>query len=236
MNKNDKPLIYRRVFAYIIDMLIVSIIESIITIAFPSNKVYEDKLKEASTITQQYRDKEINQEEYLEKYNNISYELNKSSIDSSIVIVAITIVYFVLMYKFNDGKTIGKQFMKLKLVSSNDRKIGINNYLLRCLLINSALSNIISIILLMFANKNTYLLVNDKISTVISIFYVACVFFILYRDDGRGLHDFICNTKVVQYKKEDINNKENIESSKEKNNKKEVIDATIVSENEENNK
>ena len=39
----------------------------------------------------------------------------------------ITILYFVLMYKFNDGKTIGKQFMKIKVVSANEKEIGINN-------------------------------------------------------------------------------------------------------------
>ena len=50
--------------------------------------------------------------------------------------------------------------MKLRVVSANDKEIGINHYLLRCLLINSALSNIITIILLMFLSKDKYILIN----------------------------------------------------------------------------
>ena len=234
MKKNDKPLLYKRIIAYLVDMLVISVIASLITMAFPKNDAYQVKLKEASEITKQYQNKEIEEEEFRKRYNDVSYEMSKSTIDQSIIVVIVTISYFTLLYKFNNGQTLGKRLMKLRVVSANDKEIGINHYLLRCLLINSALSNIITIILLMFLSKDKYVLINDKLSLLFSIFYVACVGLIMYRDDGRGIHDFITNTKVIDTRKEEkVENKQEI---KEKiNSKKTVKEAEIVKEKEEDN-
>ena len=209
MKNKDKPPIYKRILAYLLDTLAVFIISSIISYALPANSNYNNIINDLETITNSYREGA-----FQEQYSNLNYDLNKGSVDVSILVVTISILYYVFMYKLNDGRTLGKQILKLKLVSANDQKIGVNNYLIRCLIINNGLYNTIAIIMILFLSKSQYLLLDSKLSILFVIFQLVCVVFMIYRDDGRGIHDLITNTKVV-----------NINQGK-------TIEEAVVSENE----
>jgi hypothetical protein len=49
-------------------------------------------------------------------------------------------------------------------------------------------------------SKDTFISVYPKISSVLSIFLLVTMLFMMYREDGRGLHDLISNTKVISTK------------------------------------
>lgn len=238
MNRQSKPLVYKRAIAYLVDVFIIAMASSLITVFFPKNDAYEENLEELSMITQKYEEKAITETEFNSLYEDVNYELTKNSVDSTLVLVAITLLYFVLVNYYNDGVTIGKRLMKIKITSANEKKLTINNYLLRCLIVNSVLSNIISVVLIEFLSKEKYILYNEKISLVFSIVYVLCFIFALYRNDGRGLHDLLCNTKVVKLenvKKEEVKEIEVVKEVLESDNKdetkeevKEIVSTKVV--------
>lgn len=251
-----KPMVHKRMIAYLVDILVVSVIASLISMFLPKNELYKENVKELSDVVIKYQNKEISEEEYLTLYDELNYHLSKNSVDTTIVIVIVTVLYFVLVNYYNDGQTIGKKLMKLKIVSNKESKLTINNYIIRCLICNTALSNVVSVILIMTLSKDNYLVYSNKISTAFSILYIICFVLILYRNDGRGLHDMLASSKVINaYDKEkeddvkeaevvlekvdnnkEIELKENNKDKKEKVSKKDTKSKKNNKSNKEKNK
>ena len=159
-------------------------------------------------IISKYEDESISKDEYKEIITEINkefdlvandyiYLLNKKGVSNSIITLVCTLFYFgVIQYIFR-GQTIGKRLFKLKVVSASDKKINILNYLLRTLLINDVLLNTVSIIFLLAASKTIYNQANTIIGALISILEAIVIFLVLTREDKRGLHDLLFNTKVI---------------------------------------
>lgn len=193
-----KPVSYKRILAYLIDILIVTIISSIFTNFIPLSDEYNNKTKELSTVITSYKSGEIKDDEYLEKVNDISYVISKETVSTSIVTVVLTTIYFVVFAYYMNGQTIGKKIMKLQIVSNNDKKLTMNNYLIRSLIVDSIFMNILNIIIILTLEKTAFLKVNEIISTIFGAFYVLLFAMILFREDARGFHDIISNTKVIE--------------------------------------
>jgi uncharacterized RDD family membrane protein YckC len=113
--------------------------------------------------------------------------------------------------------------MKLRIVSSNGKKLNMGHYLIRALFINLILSNVVSVVLVTTLSKDSFVSIYPKVSNVFTVFILATILFIMYRNDGRGLHDLMANTKIVSTK--GVNN---IEEPEEK--KDEVVDAKVIEE------
>ena len=213
---------YKRILAYLVDIMLVISLSSLFTGLIPVSEKQENLAKQFTELTTKYRDQEINSEEYLEKGREISYEMSQETIPETIVTTVLTLIYFVAVPYFTNGETIGKKLMKLRIVGNKSKKLKMNNYLIRALIINSVLMNIVSIFMLLFLNKNIYLKANDIVSYLFSLVYFVCIAMILKKKDGRGLHDILANTKVISTEAEkqmvlDEEKKEEKENIKLKN-------------------
>lgn len=197
---SDKPYIHKRIIAYLIDILIISLLSAIISIPFSNDEEYQKVSKGLYEITNKYKKEEIKETEYLEEYKNINYELTKLSVNETIVIVVVSSLYFVLYNYYKNGQTIGKKIMKLRIVSCDNDKLSINNYVIRSLVVNTTLSNLITVILILTLSKEKYLIYDSKFSTVFGLLYIICFGFAMYRSDGKGLHDLLASTIVVNDK------------------------------------
>ena len=190
----------KRILAYLLDVLIISLVANIITSVKVINPYYESYQEEITSLTdleEQFSKEEISKEEYLEKYVPLNYNLSKHSVVQASVTVGLLVLYFGVCQYFAKGQTIGKKLLKLRIESVKDKTLNIGNYLLRCIILNNVIFRILIIIgpYMMKANPfNTY-------SYVVSIIEgtIECVIFafVMLRQDGRGLHDFIAGTKVV---------------------------------------
>lgn len=223
-----KPVSYKRILAYLVDVLIVAFIGSLLTVFIPVSDVYEKTSSSLTEVIEDFQDKKIDEEEYLEKVNDISYVLSKESVASSIVLVVVSIIYYVVFAYYNDGQTLGKKLLKIKITSSKDKKLSMNNYLLRSLLINSILINIISVVTILVLNKANFIKVNDTVTSFFGAIYIVTFALILFRQDGRGLHDLLAGTKVVSLNNETVSNDNSHEVVNEK-----IEEASIVKEEKE---
>lgn len=191
---NKKPYIHKRITAYIIDIFIISIVSSILSLPFGKTEEYNQKINELYDKTQNIV---LTDNEYKEMLNDLNYDLTKINISQTIVISIVSLVYFVGFNYYKKGQTLGKRLMKLRIVSNDEMDISINNYLIRTLVGGITLSNITTVILILTMSKESYLIYESKFSTVFSIIYIACFSFAMIRNDGRGLHDLLAGTIVI---------------------------------------
>ena len=188
---------YKRVLAYLVDIMIISFVSLLLTYFVPTSENYNKLNKEFEALTIDYRNQEVTIEEYLEKGTDINYQLNKEGVPQTIVSTVLSIIYFVVLAYFMNGETLGKKLMKIKITSNNDKKLTMNNYLIRALVIDSVLMNIITIITILLFSKDIYLTSYNIISYVFSFVYIISLAMILFSKNGRGLQDILANTKVI---------------------------------------
>ena len=222
-----KPQSYKRIIAYFIDIIIVTVISSLLTFNIYDSKSYQKQTNDYVQLINDYTNQKINEKEFKDKTNDVVYNINRETIVITIVNVVMTTIYFVVIPYFMEGATLGKKLMNLKIVSIKNDKINMNQFLIRSLLINGIIMNILTILLMLFASKSIYLKFNDVITYTFGTFYIISFIMILYRKDGRGLHDLLGNTKVIQLENtlDVVANKE----KEEKENKIEKIkDAEII--------
>ena len=130
-----KPANYKRIIAYVLDVFLVTIVSTLLTVSFYNNQKYEEVLNEYINLINDYTTEETSQKEFTEKTNDLVYTMNKESIVVTVVTVVLTTVYFVVVPYFMNGQTFGKRFMKLQIVSENEKPLTMNHYLIRALFI-----------------------------------------------------------------------------------------------------
>lgn len=191
-----KAPFFKRLAAYIIDIIIVSTIVLVICTALPNkDKENENKLQELST---QLMNKEIDVNKYMNEYQDLIYSNNKNEIIELTINLVITIAYFVVFQYMNKGQTIGKKLLKIKVIDNNTKKeVSIIKGLLRSILVFNIISSTVSVSLINILSKKTYMSTYLTINEIETIFIIVTAILILYRKDGRGLHDMIANTMVI---------------------------------------
>ena len=201
MNR-EKPYFLKRIAAYLIDLIIVTLLASAISMVFFKNEEYNMYSEQLMTLTKKYTNNEISKDDYAKEFNDLNYFMTKESVDVTIVNCSVAVVYFVVLCYFCHGITLGKYLMKLQIVSANDKELNMGHYLIRALFVNLILSNLVSISFVLLMNKDTFINVYPKVSTALTLFLLASILFVMYRNDGRGLHDLMANTKIISTKKD----------------------------------
>ena len=229
MNRS-KPYFAKRVIAYIIDFVVVSLLATAISMVFIRNDNYQMKTEQLMELTRKMTTGEINREEYSKQFDELNYYLTKEGIGTTVINFSVSVVYYVILCYLCKGITLGKYIMKLRIVGSKDKELNIGNYFIRGLLVNMMLSSFISVIFIYTMNKETFISVYPKVSSVLTLFLLATILFIMYRNDGRGIHDLasntmVINTKDIEEEKEEIKEAEVIKekkTTKKKSTKKDV--------------
>lgn len=189
----------KRIFTYFIDLFFVSLISSII-VMIPIFKYDPVKVEEQTT----------------ELYSSILetgsadvdedilvtglYNLERSSTSLTAITTFITFIYFGVAAFINNGRTLGKMIMKIKVVPIKGNKLNPGLFILRTLLITSIIPNLISVISIFYLSPNTWYNLTGIISQIQEFFFLIILGFMIFRDDERGLHDLICQTKVIDTK------------------------------------
>ena len=187
----------KRFFAYIIDILIVLVIANLITMFIPISEKTQDYYKELQTTQKKMYDKEIDVKEYTDIVLEDNYNISKGTVLISLTSIIIYILYFVVYQVYNNGQTVGKKLMKIKVKSITDESLSINTMLFRALIIYGIATNIINLILILLLKKELYLSISNTISIIQSLIVIISVFMILFSKQKRGIHDIITKTEVV---------------------------------------
>lgn len=227
-------LVLKRLMAYVIDILIVSICMTPIlnwSVINPYIDEYTENYTEYTELLEQANAGDIDPEdaEYEEKIIDLNYQINKYKVVSSSISAGSLLLYFALLQWALKGQTIGKKIMKIKVVANReDKKLNIGNYILRSLILNNIIFTIVLIVGVYLFKEDGYYNLSMIVSYLQLLVMSIIMLMIVLRKDFRGLHDIVAGTKVIDVspnalvdKKKDDEEKVTIEA-KENTNKKET--------------
>ena len=196
-------IVLKRVMAYIIDVLIFSIVLTPIinwSVINPYIDEYTENYSEYTELVEQANAGEIDTEtdEYKDKIVDLNYNINKYKVISSSISVVGFLLYFAVLQWALKGQTIGKKIMKIRVVANKeDKKLNVGNYILRSLILNNIIFSIILIIGVYIFEAPGYYTLSMVVSYLQLLVMSLIMLMVVLRKDYRGLHDFVAGTKVI---------------------------------------
>lgn len=194
-----KALFTQRLFAFLIDVLIVYVIASFISMPFIDSKESTKLSNEAIEIRDKYMNGELSVNSYVSQFSSISYKIAWNTGVYSLITIVIEILYYIVYQLYNGGQTIGKKIMKTKIVSDIGN-LEMNQMIFRSFLANFILLNIISFVFMLFTSKSTYFYAISFFEVIQYIIVFISIFLVMYSNDGRSLHDRFTKTRVISIK------------------------------------
>ena len=191
------PLI-KRLFAYIVDIIIVTVVASIITGFIPTSEKVDSLQQKLYEVQNNVTEQKIDIKKLYSENNDISYEINREMVIQNILIITIYLLYFVVVPMYNNGQTLGKKVAKIKISSSLNSEVTMNGMLIRGLVLHGIARDLVAVILIVILKKSLYLNVNSVINILQEAIDIIILFMIMFRKDGRGLHDILGKTKVIE--------------------------------------
>ena len=197
--KKDKVLFIQRFAAFIIDVVIVSLISSLIAIPFVDNEKISKINDRATELSQQMVDNKISMEEYTYQYIDVTYDLARVNGITNIIAITVGLLYFVVLQIYRNGQTIGKKLLKIKVIS-DDGDLTMNQMIFRALIANSLLVDFLSLVFVIFTDKNAYFYCVGLFTLFQYTITLISIFMVMYSKDGRAIHDRLVHTRVVREK------------------------------------
>lgn len=206
-----KKLINRRFLAFLIDYLIVfGLLLPLLTSSFykKDTKLIESKIKIIEKVNKnseavntgklsKKKYNENNQKEMIKLTKLVIKERRENFLLETLTIMLI-IIYYAILPIFTNGQSLGKRWMKIKVVDKEQDKLSIKTSIIRTTIIYGILSNII-IFTSLFLVKNVNMYLNITLITNLAYYLFLIIDFIfLLVKKGDSLHDVIAKTEVIE--------------------------------------
>lgn len=188
---------YRRITAAILDVLIFFIIVSSLASVMPLNKT-------AIQLSNQLNNylSEIETIEAITEKNEIietAYLFDRETSYFYIIVALVIIIYFVFIPKWLNGKTVGQYIRKVKLVSENEEKVTLNQYIIRALLNSGLFLTILMPLFIYICNAIWYSNVTSFLCMVQLIYWLISLVMLIIKK--KTIHDYITKTKIIEVKR-----------------------------------
>lgn len=188
-----------RLLAFLIDVIIVTLIFSLINSLLPKSHNIQVLEQELTELRSNYLKKDIDISVYFNRYATIQRSLDQQHIPNYILNTVIILCYFGLVPYYWDGKTVGKKLLKIKVIKNEKKtKVSLNDYLLRLLINNGIICLLISMVTVFIFDDVKYLLTVIICGIIQFLLVIISSFMIIYRHDLKGVHDLICGTSVIK--------------------------------------
>ena len=209
-------IMFKRFMAYIIDLFIISILITLLSqvkILNPKRNQYQKAINEYSEYNKELQEKikdmdkidtdVLINKEYVKHIRNIDYY----GASYTIIEIIVFIGYFTLLSFFNNGQTFGKEFMKIKVVNSDDSNVCFYKCLLRSLLIPiytsmflyTSIKSIILVVCVFMLKPWSYFYLNGCLTAFIALYSYIDVIMLIVNKRNLSLHDRLLKTKVIDY-------------------------------------
>lgn len=195
-NNFQKAYFFKRVLAYFIDIILVSIVATLLAFPFRTESVKKVD-NQIIELTQKALKGQVKTETYTVQLNELAYQKAKLDGISNIIIILVSVLNFIVYQGITKGQTIGKKLLKIKIVKINGKELNFNDLIFRNLLNNFIFFDILLAVFALIGRK-PYIYGYKSINIIETILLIVSVFMIAIRKDGRSVMDLLTNTMVVR--------------------------------------
>lgn len=189
----------KRLLAYIIDVVFLTLIISIISLFVPVSDNAITLNQELTTLQSSYLNSNINFNQYFNGSADIVKDLDQEQIIFYVLFVLGIIAYFVIWPIYHNGQTIGKKKLNIKVVKSNNDEATINDLLIRNIIINGLGYLLIQLLIVFILPSQSYYITLNILSFVQLVIVIISIFLVIRKK--QAIHDLIAKTKVIEVKK-----------------------------------
>lgn len=192
-----KVIFKKRLFAYLIDFVLLTTIVTIINCVLPTTTKQVEINKELDSLQQNLLDGKIDNKKYFDGYKKLLPELDKSNMAINVCNLVFILGYFIIIPVVNNGQTLGKKILKIK-IEKIDGNLTIRDMVIRNFITTSLLQLMISSTLVYIVNNDIYYNLSIFVSLLQILLVIITSFMIIYRKDEKGVQDLITGTQVIE--------------------------------------
>lgn len=192
-----KVNIWRRIGAYLIDLVIVVFILSAVYYFLPKKDHIQQLNHELTELNEQVLNKSISYSTYFKNFADITHQIDyEQSLYTGIDILLICL-YFIIIPTLNKGRTLGLYILGLKIEDQSGH-LKFIHLLIRNLIINGILYMLVCFTCAYFMSGVPYFVVISIFGIIQILLVFISLFMILYRHDHKGLQDILSNTFITR--------------------------------------
>ena len=206
-------MLFNRLCAYSIDMLLITVLVFFISSTYRLNPYlydHEDAIKSYQEVANSIDLNNGNSEELLKKMQDPVYNVEHTYIYVYIWYIVLTVFYFGIFQRLNNGQTLGKKLCKIKVVTTGNKDANIFRLLLHSIFVGSTFYEGFNLVII--AKLITILLLNKEmfINVYFGLEFVGLAIEIIYyimafkNKDGNYLNDTIAGVKTISLKNDVI--------------------------------
>ena len=182
--------------AYLIDVVIVSIIFAGIIFILPKNNNIDVLESELTVLNEQFLKDGLDTSVYINHYATIVHAMDKENVLRVILNILFILIYFVLLPYYWDGKTVGMRLCRIRIVKEKE-KLSLSDLTIRSLIINGVACTLLALCFIYLVGDMPYFILSTIFGFVQFLLVILSGFMVIYRHDKKGIHDLFSHTKVV---------------------------------------
>ena len=192
---------FRRISAYLIDYLFVFLLLTMLSQIRVLNPSYEEYAESYVRYEEMMDDLTVDNAVEIAKskeYMQVNYDLSKYSVSISIISLVVYLAYFVGFQKWNNNQTLGKKLFNIQVVGNENKKVGWLQLLWREVVLYNLIWEVLAIVSIWVFNYEGYMYASSLLTFIAGAIIWVNIFFVVIRNDSRGIHDLLAKTKVVE--------------------------------------
>lgn len=191
----------RRLLAFLIDFFIFYFVVTILGAFLPLSSTQIELNEQIVELQEKYISEDISAEEFINEYKVLMPKYDKENIFLNIINLVYILGYFIVIPVINNnGQTIGKKVMKIR-IQKKDGNLTIRDMILRNFVTTSLLQLMISSTIIYLVSGDIYFIISLIVSFLQILLVIITSFMIIYRKDKNGVQDLITKTSVVEVEK-----------------------------------
>ena len=198
----------KRIGAYIIDYLFVFLLITMLSQIRVLNPSYEEYAESYVRYEEIMDDLTVDNAVEIAKskeYMQVNYDLSKYSVSISIISLVVYLAYFVGFQKWNNNQTLGKKLFNIQVVGNENKKVGWLQLLWREVVLYNLIWEVLAIVSIWVFNYEGYMYASSLLTFIAGVIIWVNIFFVVIRNDSRGIHDLLAKTKVVERDEDNSN-------------------------------
>ena len=186
----------KRLLAYILDFILLWLFTTIVVMIVPTSDKFIEVEMQMSELNEKYLASNITYKEYIDEYIPLMKTYDRENLVVNISNMIFILGYFIFYPFYHEGQTLGKKVLRIKIEKENGI-LTIRDLIFRNFFTTSLLFLMIASTCVFFLPNEIYFYFTTILSFIQILLVIISIFMILYKKDGKAVHDLLLKTSVV---------------------------------------